>query len=237
MTTRIEFLSDTGRGCSVGATSERSPQIQKGSGSSMLSVQAFRVSRSAPSGNKSQQKISGGYGGIFCGLLRLSRRDTFWLKIPEDFYRMTRAARLREFSVRWTGSGTMFNGELSALKTLAPLTKDEGYFWLPTKLLMVWDKLGGMAGPFLGWLVYVNGDLIDIETPDGFADCFPREWIYKCPTPTATDYKTYTGTSHKGKKQTPVLRQAVTGPLAPAFLEWLMGFPDGWTDLDASATQ
>jgi len=26
------------------------------------------------------------------------------------------------------------------------------------------------------------------------------------------------------------------GSLNPAWVEWLMGFPDGWTDLDASAT-
>lgn len=24
------------------------------------------------------------------------------------------------------------------------------------------------------------------------------------------------------------------GPLLPSFVEWMMGFPDGWTDLDES---
>ncbi len=33
------------------------------------------------------------------------------------------------------------------------------------------------------------------------------------------------------------LPEAVNGTLNPTWVEWLQGFPLGWTDLDASATQ
>jgi len=52
------------------------------------------------------------------------------------------------------------------------------------------------------------------------------------PTPTARDYK------DNGKSPAELARNSVTlathagGQLNPTFLEWLMGFPIGWTELD-----
>lgn len=62
------------------------------------------------------------------------------------------------------------------------------------------------------------------------------------PTPTARDYRG----GHKGtdcvRKRTPnghgcQLNDLVDGPLNPTFVEWVMGFPIGWTDLEDSETQ
>ena len=57
--------------------------------------------------------------------------------------------------------------------------------------------------------------------------------------PTARDWK-----SSKGKTQTerwrsagPSLAEVSGGSLNPTWVEWLMGFPVGWTDLEDSATQ
>ena len=38
------------------------------------------------------------------------------------------------------------------------------------------------------------------------------------------------------RKDEPLLAGIVGGPLNPAFVEWLMGFPLGWTDLEDSGT-
>ena len=51
-------------------------------------------------------------------------------------------------------------------------------------------------------------------------------------TPCAADAKgTHGGENHR------CLRTDVAGQLNPTWVEWLMGFPPGWTDLNASGTQ
>lgn len=53
------------------------------------------------------------------------------------------------------------------------------------------------------------------------------------PTPTANSY---TGAGHQGRQGGKNLQTAVGGKLNPQWVEWLMGFPVGWTDLEASET-
>jgi hypothetical protein len=58
------------------------------------------------------------------------------------------------------------------------------------------------------------------------------------PTPTSRDYKDGKAPRIRyGKRQTDTLGRAVGGKLNPQWVEWLMGFPVGWTDLEDSATQ
>jgi hypothetical protein len=55
------------------------------------------------------------------------------------------------------------------------------------------------------------------------------------PTPTATDAKNATlPPSQAARDSVPghLLRTGVVGSLHPRFVEWMMGFPPGWTDLD-----
>ena len=59
------------------------------------------------------------------------------------------------------------------------------------------------------------------------------------PTPAGRDWrhpnkKPYSerGGGTKGEQ----LPNAIGGPLNPRFVEWLMGFPDGWTDLEPLET-
>lgn len=54
------------------------------------------------------------------------------------------------------------------------------------------------------------------------------------PTPTARDYKSPdTNPDSKRFSQKTELNSLVGGQLNPTWVEWLMGFPLGWTDLDA----
>jgi hypothetical protein len=53
--------------------------------------------------------------------------------------------------------------------------------------------------------------------------------VKRVPTPTAHDAK---GNGFKGQLQT-----EISGQLNPTWVEWLMGFPLGWTDLGPSVTR
>jgi hypothetical protein len=54
----------------------------------------------------------------------------------------------------------------------------------------------------------------------------PQMW----PTPTTQDAKNNGGPSQH-KRNTKPLNAEVGGPLNPQWVEWLMGYPEGWTDL------
>jgi DNA (cytosine-5)-methyltransferase 1 len=58
------------------------------------------------------------------------------------------------------------------------------------------------------------------------------------PTPTTRDYKGQSGAGRQERKGNPLdtLPNAVGGSLNPMWVEWLMGFPLGWTDLKPLAT-
>jgi len=51
------------------------------------------------------------------------------------------------------------------------------------------------------------------------------------PTPGFNDFKSGKGYDHGDKQQTPQLRHISGGLLNPTWVEWLMGWPLGWTDL------
>ena len=53
------------------------------------------------------------------------------------------------------------------------------------------------------------------------------------PTPTSRDWKDGTAPRYRnGRIQTDSLGRRIGGPPNPTFVEWLMGFPEGWTDLE-----
>ena len=71
------------------------------------------------------------------------------------------------------------------------------------------------------------------STSEGYGDCLNdvakgrKGWGQMWPTPTRRDYKGTSGGFQKGKD----LPGQVGGHLNPAWVEWLMGWPTGWTGL------
>ena len=57
--------------------------------------------------------------------------------------------------------------------------------------------------------------------------------VQKWPTPQARDYKGASGRSLKGTERDLPMAVGNGGKLNPTWVEWLMGFPLGWTDLEA----
>jgi hypothetical protein len=54
--------------------------------------------------------------------------------------------------------------------------------------------------------------------------------VAQFPTPTRRDYKSGTGAQPR-EGHSPPLSNAIGGTLNPMWVEWLMGWPLGWTDL------
>jgi hypothetical protein len=62
-----------------------------------------------------------------------------------------------------------------------------------------------------------------------------RQDVKMYPTPAARDYKGMSGKGKQERKGNPkdTLPNAVGGSLNPQWVEWLMGYPVGYTDLDS----
>jgi hypothetical protein len=58
------------------------------------------------------------------------------------------------------------------------------------------------------------------------------------PTPVARDWRSGKGKTQaeRGRSAGPSLAEVSGGQLNPQWVEWLMGFPTGWTDLEESET-
>ncbi len=53
------------------------------------------------------------------------------------------------------------------------------------------------------------------------------------PTPQAEDWRTCADYSDGSRGHSPQFRHLGSGRLNPRFVEWMMGFPPGWTDVDS----
>jgi hypothetical protein len=120
---------------------------------------------------------------------------------------------LTSFSETWPRSGTMRNGIAYQLPPLVPLTGGTGYGSWPTPRREDSEQTGGHRGK-----------------PDTLT-APARTW----PTPTVQDAENNAGPSQYKRNSLP-LNAAIGGALNPMWVEWLMGFPLGWTALEPSAT-
>ena len=122
------------------------------------------------------------------------------------------------FSDRWPTSGLMQNGVCFQRQPLELRINAEGSgSWLPTPTASRagYNKSRGPNGKIQPSLDYMARH---------------NTW----PTPTASDS---TGGQRAASKQGGAnLREALGGPLNPTWVEWLMGWPIGWTDLEPLGT-
>ena len=154
------------------------------------------------------------YGESAPGLQRSFDLGGPCLKTCRDFYRARAEHFSPAFSVTWPRWGIAWDGGYGELTMLEPFTDATGFSSWPTAKEQ--DSRGGDAKNKQGGI--------------GLATAV-KMW----PTPTGRDHKD--GTSANGRED--ILGQAVnpskeSGALNPRWVEWLMGFPDGWTVLEPS---
>lgn len=126
--------------------------------------------------------------------------------------------------VVWCGdfprSGMILGGQLYLPQALEPHTKEtDGSYSLPTPSASTYgSNQGGSAGR-------TGKQRPSLET-------MARKNLWPTPTVFGNHQNKIQGNSHLIG-----LATAVGGPLNPTWVEWLMNFPLGWTELSASAMQ
>ena len=131
------------------------------------------------------------------------------------------------FSGRWPRSGTMRNGIAYRQRPLVPRISGTGFSYWPTPTSLSPPKNGyNGAGNSCGLVAIMD------KIKKGFI-----------PTPRATDgtkgSRTAAGAAKELERGKNIDLGVLIGggSLNPMWVEWLMGFPSGWTDLEDSATQ
>ena len=117
---------------------------------------------------------------------------------------------LGESSVIWPRSGMTVNGQCWELPTLEHRINgiDSGLWPTPT-----------VCGNY-------NRKGASKTSGDGLATA-----VFKCATPTARDWKSGKASQATMEKNSRPLSEQIGGSLNPPWVEWLMGWPEGWTDL------
>ena len=151
-------------------------------------------------------------------------------------------ADLDEYSETWPKSGIMLHGACWELPTAAHPTAgiESGFLHmmpLPTA------RTGWSPGE-----TWPTPQATDYKrTNDSLQTCLNRQFnghqiglpetvrIRMLPTPTCQDASNNGGKAQT-ERNTPPLNAVVGGALNPVWVEWLMGWPLGWTDLKHSAT-
>ena len=129
------------------------------------------------------------------------------------------------YSATFPRSGTTLNGTLYLLQPLVRRTGGKGFGLWPTP-----DASMGTGGR-------VSKSFPTGKRPSGTKQSITLNDAVKWwPTPTTRDASNNGGPSQH-RRNTPPLNAVAGGALNPTWVEWLMGFPLGWTDCEDSATQ
>jgi len=164
------------------------------------------VNRSQMLVNKKGQKMNDGFGKISSELLtKLDRSSSFWKTLQHS---LIPGMQCLPYLEPWPKAGSMLSGNVSKRKMSEPITTETGSFFLPTPTAHPENKSSKEWGyPTL------------IEAAE--------MW----PTPTVHDSKNNGGQSQM-VRNTPPLNAQIGGKLNPPWVDWLMGFPIGWTALE-----
>lgn len=177
------------------------------------------VSPASPSvtpADAQENPIAAGFGLSSTESFARLNPDGSWSRMYQGCGQLTMDGSLEEYSETWPKRGTMRSGSTYPLPTPAPPTSEsESSLW-PTPTSRDYKDSGA------------NTDYEKIAKKSRLAG------VVNWPTPQSRDWKGSSGRSQKGEEYD--LPTATGGQLNPMWVEWLMGFPLGWTDLEDLAT-
>ncbi len=217
--TVASILSRSGRTFAV-STDDR------GVASWMSSLRGSHANRSAPPGNKPEKTTSGTSGRRRSASFATYDRGSVCWRTSQHCLLMN---TLEPFSGTWPRAGSTRDGIASRRAPLAPRTGGTGCGLWPTPLAGDAKNTRNSTAnrckmPPTG--VHGGDTLVDRVT--------------KFPTPMARDWKSSNagpGTLRRNSRPlNEVAARGRGGQLNPTWVEWLMGWPIGWTDLKPLAT-
>ena len=220
------------------------------------------ASQSVSQANNKVMPMHDGSGPKCEEFAKWSDRDGCWLKMCQGCCQLLLDGSSEQWSETWPRSGMLLNGSACRRQTWGRTTFGIGSGYLPT--VTCGDAIGARnrtSGRKPGSKHHDGVTLSDYirmwPTPQAHdaAKGDPKrvgrfgtehggrnlnDEVAMWPTPTSRDHKD-TG-DLLNVEENCLLGRAVkpsvaTGSLNPTWVEWLMGFPNGWTDLDASETQ
>lgn len=168
---------------------------------------------------KKPARTNATYGRSSIVLLAKLSRAGLWLKMFAGYFQAKMDGSLVEFSGTWPKAGIVSNGNCYRLHPLVrPIREKGSSSWhIPTPTA---------SDGTMGKVPQRNQTKQNSMHSVGLKD-----WVKMYPTPTARDWK---GKSQRGNhgNTTDCLPNAIGGIPNPEFVEWLMGLPEGWTDLE-----
>jgi hypothetical protein len=181
--------------------------------------------------------------------------DGLWLKTFRDFSQVMMDGSLETFLGTWPGAGMMRNGICYPQQGWERRIYAEGFLFLPTpdcsdrrsmkskqqglsNYVKRWptpraNKIGGQSS--LGFSPTLE-QAVRYPTPRSTRGGSATETVKMFATPKARDYRTGQHERWITKNHGDNLNDQIGGQLNPMWVEWLMGFPLGWTVLDVSET-
>lgn len=171
---------------------------------------------------------------------RYNRRSRCWRTYRGSGRKRTSASA--RFSETWPRAGMTHAGIAYRLPPLAPAMSGIGYGFWPTPVVMdatLRESVGKWLRRRKVW--EARGDILHLRLPIA-VELFPNaRWLTegrRWPTPTASDARRSPGDmTRRASLGAAVCRfQQRGGELNPRWVEWLQGWPIGWTDLKPLAT-
>jgi hypothetical protein len=150
-----------------------------------------------------------------------------------------------ECSVTWPRSGMTAGGQCWELPTLAPPTSATGSGLWPTPTVCGnYNRKGasatsgdGLATAVMKWPTPMAADSRGSSgKPAPGKQIQLVDAVRRVATPTARDWKSGKASEATMERNSRPLSEQIGGLLNPTWVEWLMGWPIGWTDLRPSAT-
>lgn len=235
-TPRATDADKGGRGELLQQVKTGSPRKPPQSDQLTLSLPDSRVRTLALPGKAKALKASGqDYGRSSPVLLARYDRDTRSWRTSQTSLVETEAGGFSEFLETWPRSGMTVNGIAYQLPPLVPLTAGTGFGLFATPQA----HEGGAVNP-------ENPDFSWEGTYWRRADGTKKQTrltdqVKMWPTPTQRDFKSDRSSpewreSRMAETRGKTLPFVVGGTLNPMWVEWLMGYPIGWTDLGDSET-
>ena len=175
--------------------------------------------------NSRRQKTKDGFGKILReSFAKLDHNTCSWKTFQGSL-----TGELVTFSHRWPKQGSMLNGVVSKRQKLAQTITETGRLFSPIvpkegvlfpTMTVTDSSLNGTTMRKVAQQSLAKGGWRGISLP---------LCVNLYPTPLVTDSKNNGGPGSQ-KRNSPQLNAQVGGKLNPQWVEWLMGWPIGWTD-------